>query len=148
MSSLKVKTVVWLFSWRSSWHGLQIPLCLALCIPPQSYLVTLSILLPTPTPHRPSFSSNPPCSLSMSNLPRWPSFLFAVSLLFSSLECCPWKLCSLSPSQLNVTSSKNLTLTSRPREAPPCFILPRHSVLLSAPITTSLVWLSHHHTWV
>lgn len=42
----------------------------------------------------------------------------ACNALFYPLERCPWKLCSLSVPQLNVTSSKNLIWTSRPREVP------------------------------
>lgn len=50
-----------LFSWNSQ-HGLQSPVWLGLCIPLLSYLATLCILLSTPIPHRPLFSSNSSCA--------------------------------------------------------------------------------------
>ena len=105
-----------LFSW-SSQHGLGSPVWSGLGIPLLSYLFTVSFLLSHPTPHRPLFSANSSCPLQIPTSPY--SLPSCLQCPFPpSLECCPWKLCSLFIAQLNVTASRNLIWTSRPREVP------------------------------
>lgn len=134
------KTVVWLFSWNSSWFTGPHVIRTQHSSPALSgYTVHLASRWTTPNSHTTQTSIHLPSTVfsPTSNLPRWPSFLFAMSLLSRTF-------CSLSNSQLNVTSSKNLTLTSRPREVSfsqdiLCFFLHHFSLI-------TILWVGLSYT--